>query len=174
MSHTFRVRWRHPRALNVQAVKPSRYEFRVRGRLAERLLSSFEGFDAEIKPVETVLSGEVTDQAALHGVLEQIESLGLELVEVRQVDERRRPLLRDRRVCVKPRRPTARNAGRVSPDARIERLLRMAASLEEAIIRLEQGQDEQEVTSTIVRLRVMQGEILSAVQQLEGDFPRVD
>jgi hypothetical protein len=63
--------------------------------LAERLLSSFEGFDAEIRPVETILSGEVTDQAALHGVLEQIESLGLELVEVRQVDERRQPLARD-------------------------------------------------------------------------------
>jgi hypothetical protein len=75
-------------------VKPSRYEFRVRGRLAERLLSSFEGFDAEIQPVETILSGEVADQAALHGVLEQIESLGLELVEVRQVDERRQPLAR--------------------------------------------------------------------------------
>jgi hypothetical protein len=76
-------------------MKPSRYEFRVRGRLAERLLASFDGFDAEIQPVETILSGEVADQAALHGVLEQIESLGLELVEVRQVDERRRPLLRD-------------------------------------------------------------------------------
>lgn len=50
----------------------------------------------------------------------------------------------------------------------------MAASLEEAIIRLEQRQDEQAVTSTIIRLRVMQGEILSAVQQLEGDFPHVD
>lgn len=95
MSHTFRVRWRHPRTFDVQTVKPSRYEFRVRGRLAERLLSSFEGFDAEIQPVETILSGEVADQSALHGVLEQIESLGLELVEVRQVDERRRPLLRD-------------------------------------------------------------------------------
>ena len=95
MSHTFRVRWCHPLPVDVHSVKPSRYEFRVRGRLAERLLSSFEGFDAEIQPVETILSGEVEDQAALHGVLEQIESLGLELVEVRQVDERRRPLLRD-------------------------------------------------------------------------------
>ena len=66
-------------------MKPSRYEFRVRGRLAERLLSSFEGFDAEVQPVETILSGEVADQAALHGVLEQIESLGLELVEVKQL-----------------------------------------------------------------------------------------
>ena len=76
-------------------MKPSRYEFRVRGRLAERLLSSFDGFDAEIRPVETILSGEVVDQAALHGVLEQIESLGLELVEVRQVDERQQPLARE-------------------------------------------------------------------------------
>ena len=76
-------------------MKPSRYEFRVRGRLAERLLSSFEGFDAEVQPVETILSGEVEDQAALHGVLEQIESLGLELVEVKQVDERRHPIVRE-------------------------------------------------------------------------------
>jgi hypothetical protein len=70
-------------------VKPSRYEFRVRGRVGERLLSSFEGFDAEVQPVETILRGSVEDQAALHGILEQIEALGLELVEVRQVDERR-------------------------------------------------------------------------------------
>jgi hypothetical protein len=69
-------------------VKPSRYEFRIRGRLGERLLSSFEGFDAEIQPVETILRGSVEDQAALHGILEQIEALGLELVEVRQVDSR--------------------------------------------------------------------------------------
>jgi hypothetical protein len=63
--------------------------------LADRLLSSFEGFDAKVQPVETILSGEVADQAALHGVLEQIESLGLELVEVKQVDDRRHPIARD-------------------------------------------------------------------------------
>jgi hypothetical protein len=57
--------------------------------VGERLLSSFEGFDAEVQPVETVLRGSVEDQAALHGILEQIEALGLELVEVRQVDDRR-------------------------------------------------------------------------------------
>jgi len=78
-------------------VKPSRYEFRIRGRLGERLISSFEGFDAEVQPVETILSGSIEDQAALHGVLEHIESLGLELVEVRQVDERRESVARDTR-----------------------------------------------------------------------------
>jgi hypothetical protein len=70
-------------------VKPSRYEFRVRGRLGETMLASFAGFDAEVQPVETILRGSITDQAALHGVLEQIEALGLELVELRQMDERR-------------------------------------------------------------------------------------
>jgi len=57
----------------------------------ERLLSSFGGFDAEVLPPETILRGSVEDQAALHGVLQQIEALGLELVEVRQVDAPREP-----------------------------------------------------------------------------------
>jgi len=86
---------RHPRPFDGDDVKPSRYEFRVRGRLGERLLSSFEGFDAEVQPVETILRGSIADQAALHGVLEQIEALGLELVEVRQVDERREAVGRE-------------------------------------------------------------------------------
>jgi hypothetical protein len=73
-------------------VSPSRYEFRIRGRVGERLLAGFEGFDAEIEPVETVLRGDVPDQAALHGVLEQIQALGLELVELRQIDEPSRPI----------------------------------------------------------------------------------
>jgi hypothetical protein len=76
-------------------VQPNRYEFRIRGRLGERLLSSFGGFDAEVVPSETILRGSVEDQAALHGVLQQIEALGLELVEVRQVDAPREPLARE-------------------------------------------------------------------------------
>lgn len=59
-------------------------------------------------------------------------------------------------------------------DLRIERLLRLVASLEEAIIRLEQRQGEGDVQRTIIRLRVTQGEILSALHQLEGDFPHAD
>jgi len=48
--------------------------------------------------------------------------------------------------------------------------MRLAASLEEAIIRIEQRQSEQDIEQTITRLRVMQGEILTALQRLEGDF----
>ena len=57
---------------------------------------------------------------------------------------------------------------------RVERLLKMAAALEEAIIRLEQQVDPRGAEATILRLRVMQGEILSAAHHLKGDFPRLD
>ena len=49
------------------------------------VLASFEDMDAAVRPAETVLTGTITDQAQLHGVLERIQLLGLELIEVRQV-----------------------------------------------------------------------------------------
>jgi hypothetical protein len=36
-----------------------------------------------VLPVETVLRGEIVDQAALHGMIDQVQALGLELLEVR-------------------------------------------------------------------------------------------
>jgi hypothetical protein len=71
------------------------YEFRIRGRLGDTLLATFEDFDAEVEPVETILRGSVADQAALHGILEQIQDLGLELVEVRRVGVRSEPIARE-------------------------------------------------------------------------------
>jgi len=62
-----------------------RYEIRVRGRVSEAALSSLEGMDADMAPAETVLHGPVTDQAGLHGLLDRIQSLGLELLEVRRL-----------------------------------------------------------------------------------------
>jgi hypothetical protein len=49
------------------------------------MLSAFPGLDSEFEGRDTVLSGDVPDQAALHGILSKIESMGLELVEVRRV-----------------------------------------------------------------------------------------
>ena len=68
------------------------YEIRVRGRVRESLLAQFDGFSAEVEPAETILRGPLADQAALHGLLEQIQDLGLELVEVHQVGRRRQSL----------------------------------------------------------------------------------
>ena len=51
----------------------------------------------------------------------------------------------------------------------LERLLRLAASLEEAITTLEFNSDARQHERTIQRLRVMQGEILGLLHRLEGD-----
>ncbi len=61
------------------------YEFRVRGVLGPAMLSAFPALTGEADDRTTVLLGGLPDQAALHGVLGQIEALGLVLLAVRQV-----------------------------------------------------------------------------------------
>ena len=56
---------------------------RVHGVLSDTLLEAFPRMQARTERGETVLTGELADRAALHGVLAQIEALGLELLEVR-------------------------------------------------------------------------------------------
>jgi hypothetical protein len=68
-------------------VTAASYEIRIKGRVGDPLLESFSGLDASIKPAETVLRGKIQDQAALHGLLDRIQSLGLELIEIRQVPD---------------------------------------------------------------------------------------
>jgi hypothetical protein len=63
------------------------YEIRVRGRLTDSLLAAFEGMRASVEPPETVLQGPVRDQAALYGLLDRIQALGLELLEVRRLPD---------------------------------------------------------------------------------------
>jgi hypothetical protein len=64
---------------------PVWYEIRIRGVLGEMLLGAFPGMRAQAQETETVLTGPLADQAALHGVLAEIESLGLELLECRRI-----------------------------------------------------------------------------------------
>jgi hypothetical protein len=61
------------------------YTIRVRGRLGATALSAFPSMAPELTAGETVLTGLVEDRSALFGVLAQIEALGLELLEVRQI-----------------------------------------------------------------------------------------
>ena len=68
-----------------------RYEIRIAGALSDSLLGAFPDLDAERCGHETVLVGELPDRAALHGVLAQIEALGLELLEVRRRPESLEP-----------------------------------------------------------------------------------
>jgi hypothetical protein len=62
------------------------YEIRIKGRLSDSLSGAFEDFVSSVRPAETVMRGELRDQSELHGVLETIQSLGLELIEVRKLD----------------------------------------------------------------------------------------
>jgi hypothetical protein len=71
----------------VLGVRTASYEIRIKGRMSAQLLSVFEGMDATVQPMETVLHGPVLDQAALHGLLDRIQALGLELLEVRRLPE---------------------------------------------------------------------------------------
>jgi hypothetical protein len=81
------------------ATPPGFYEIRIRGRLGATALSAFPSMVAELKGTETVLTGLIEDRSALFGVLAQIEALGLDLVELRQI----------------PARPTSPEAGDYRP-----------------------------------------------------------
>jgi hypothetical protein len=65
----------------------ARYLIRVNGHLGATLLSAFPAMTWRREGQETVLTG-VLDRPGLHGVLAEIESLGLELLEVRQSPDR--------------------------------------------------------------------------------------
>jgi hypothetical protein len=65
------------------------YEITIRGRLSDTLVEAFDGLTAAPAGADTVLVGNHVDQAALFGVLERIESLGLELLEVRHISPTR-------------------------------------------------------------------------------------
>lgn len=65
---------------------PHRYEIRLRGELTERWAAWFEGLTLRYTNGETILTGRIVDQAALHGLLAKIRDLGLALIAVNQID----------------------------------------------------------------------------------------
>ena len=65
--------------------RASMYAIRIKGQLGATALSAFPSMGYQIMGGETVLTGWLQDRSALFGVLAQIERLGLELLEVRQV-----------------------------------------------------------------------------------------
>jgi hypothetical protein len=62
------------------------YEIRVEGVLDQRWTAWFEGLEITGDDSQTVISGPVTDQAALHGLLNRVADLGLVLVSVNRLD----------------------------------------------------------------------------------------
>ena len=59
------------------------YQIRVRGTFGRTMRAAFPALEARADGADTVLAGVLADQAALYGVLAELERLGLELLEVR-------------------------------------------------------------------------------------------
>ena len=63
--------------------EPERYEIRIKGHLDNRWANWFEGLTITLEDNgETLLTGPVVDQAALHGVLKKVRDVGMPLLSV--------------------------------------------------------------------------------------------
>ena len=64
------------------------YQICIKGHLDQRWLRWFEDLDISLRPEgETIISGGM-DQSALHGVLNRIRDLGLELISVQRFESK--------------------------------------------------------------------------------------
>ncbi|WP_030242378.1 MULTISPECIES: hypothetical protein [unclassified Streptomyces] len=64
-----------------------RYEFRVDGQMSETLVKVFPELEHVMMAGQTVLYGPIVDTAHLYGLLTRLQSLGLRVVELRQLPE---------------------------------------------------------------------------------------
>jgi hypothetical protein len=63
------------------------YEIRINGQLDARWVNRFEGLTITLEDNgDTLLTGPVVDQAALHGLLKKVRDLGMPLVSVSPVE----------------------------------------------------------------------------------------
>ena len=86
--HPQRVRPRHPtQRKSALKVASASYEIRIKGELRQPVLALLGDFAASTKAPETVLSGALPDQEALHRVLARLQALGLELIAVRRLSD---------------------------------------------------------------------------------------
>ncbi len=66
--------------------EPERYEIRIKGHLDDKWADWFEGLTITREDNgETLLTGPVVDQAALHGVLRKVRDVGIPLLSVTRV-----------------------------------------------------------------------------------------
>ncbi|MGE3289477.1 MAG: hypothetical protein AB7J32_25725 [Pseudonocardia sp.] len=68
-------------------MKPRRYEFRLDGRIPADELQALGAMEVEEVPPGLVLSGDVIDDAHLHGIIVHLRALGLRIVSVQPLGE---------------------------------------------------------------------------------------
>jgi hypothetical protein len=70
---------------------PTPYRIVLRGEIGDHFGVLFDGLTLERVSGTTVLTGTVRDQAHLHGLIERIQELGIELVSVNPLSEQKGP-----------------------------------------------------------------------------------
>ena len=71
--------------------RPMAYQIRITGLLDARWADWFEGLTITLDGGDTLITGPVVDQAALHGLLKKVRDLGMPLVSVSPVEADLRP-----------------------------------------------------------------------------------
>jgi hypothetical protein len=66
--------------------QPGVYQIRIKGHLGNQWTDWFEGLTILEDNGDTLLTGPVVDQAALHGLLKKVRDLGLPLLSVNRVE----------------------------------------------------------------------------------------
>jgi len=66
--------------------RPMAYQIRITGQLDARWADWFEGLTITLDGGDTLITGPVVDQAALHGLLKRVRDLGMPLVSVSPVE----------------------------------------------------------------------------------------
>jgi hypothetical protein len=64
-----------------------RYQFRVDGRLSDETRAAFSDMLISEVPLQTVLEGEVLDESHLHGIIVQLQVLGITVVSVHPIPD---------------------------------------------------------------------------------------
>ena len=66
--------------------QPMAYQIRITGQLGSRWADWFEGLAITLDGDDTLITGPIIDQAALHGLLKRVRDLGMPLVSVSPVE----------------------------------------------------------------------------------------
>jgi hypothetical protein len=74
--------------------QPVLYQIRIKGHLDSQWTNWFEGLTIRLEDDgDTLLTGSVADQAALHGLLKKVRDLGLALISINRMDESEKELI---------------------------------------------------------------------------------
>ncbi len=75
---------------NIDSHQPMNYQIRIKGHLGDQWAEWFEGMTITLEDNgNTIITGMVVDQAALHGLLKKVRDLGLPLISVSPLDNRK-------------------------------------------------------------------------------------